>query len=280
MVPLLALFATIYAAPDNSPTEVACSIVVAGGSTSSLAAAITAAEAAPELTVCFTDITDWPGGQMTAGGVPAIDFGGPNRQPENQPSSFRSAMSSIPGDGATVKGQTGSGCPGACSVSTKCYLPNVLVEEWIMPRLKRATNLRVFLRTAVIATERHPSTGAVLSLTAVQRTPKPGAPEWSQRLSAELFDWYSPQQSTAFNKATIKLTGLVFIEATELGDVLATSGLRFLQGIEAPQENSSNAGLISQCGQVSKALNWVSPYATTNTVGLYIRTALNCVYIH
>lgn len=44
-------------------SSMACDIVVAGGSTASLAAAITAAEAAPHLTVCFTEITDWPGGQ-------------------------------------------------------------------------------------------------------------------------------------------------------------------------------------------------------------------------
>lgn len=48
--------------------SVSCDIVIAGGSTASLAAAITAAEAAPDLSVCFTEITDWPGGQMTAGG--------------------------------------------------------------------------------------------------------------------------------------------------------------------------------------------------------------------
>ena len=63
-------------------------------------------------------------------------------------------MSSIPGDGSAPdsKRRTGSGCPGACSVSTKCYLPNVLVEEWILPRLRRASNLVLFLRTAVVGT--------------------------------------------------------------------------------------------------------------------------------
>ena len=233
--------------------EVACDVVVAGGSTSSLAAAITAAEAAPDASICFTEITDWPGGQMTAGGVPAIDFTTPNAQADNQPASFRSAMASIPGDGAPHTATTGSGCPGACSVSTKCYLPNVLVEEWIMPRLARSKNLKVFLRTAIVGTERRagggaddecvsalertcgrhkgdafacaqcagdhqralaqagcqnsviadwcagvapPASGAVVSLRAVQRRPRPGGPpEWSQRLSAELPDWYSPHDS-------------------------------------------------------------------------------------
>ena len=74
----------------SAAAQVMCDIVIAGGSTASLAAAITAAEAAPELSVCFTELTDWPGGQMTAGGVPAIDFGGYNRYPENQPISGKS----------------------------------------------------------------------------------------------------------------------------------------------------------------------------------------------
>jgi hypothetical protein len=45
---------------EHIDDEVRCDIVVAGGSTASLAAAITAAEAAPELIICFPEITDWP----------------------------------------------------------------------------------------------------------------------------------------------------------------------------------------------------------------------------
>jgi len=62
---------------------IACDIVVGGGSTAAFAAAITAAEAAKDKIVCLTEMTDWLGGQMTAGGVPAIDFGGSNKIPEN-----------------------------------------------------------------------------------------------------------------------------------------------------------------------------------------------------
>jgi hypothetical protein len=247
----LALAAASPASPSLSAASstVACDIVVAGGATASLAAAITAAEAAPELTVCFTEVTDWPGGQMTAGGVPAIDFGGPNEQADNQPASFRSAMGSIPGDGSPHTANMGSGSPGACSVSTKCYLPNVLVDSWIMPRLARSPNLKVFLRTAVVATERHSTTGAVLSLTAVQRQPRAGVAEWSARLSDELPDWYSTHDSAAFTKRNLTLTAAVFIDGTELGDVLATSGLPFLQGIEQPHENSTTVD--SHCGQAA-----------------------------
>ena len=66
------LAANSLAAHDDGPSTfgpetVTCDIAIAGGSTASLAAAITAAEADQSLTVCFTEITDWPGGQMTAG---------------------------------------------------------------------------------------------------------------------------------------------------------------------------------------------------------------------
>ena len=228
--------------------------MVAGGSTSSLAAAITAAEAAPELRICFTEITDWPGGQMSSGGVPAIDFDGLNRLPSNWPASFKSAMDSIPGDKhlANINGTNdGSGSPGACSVSTVCYLPNVWVEEWVMPRLAASKNLQVFLRTAVVKAERDPETGAVTSVHAVQRSPVAGHAEWTQRLSVELPDWYTATDSAAFSKQLLQFKAAVFVEATELGDVLATSGLEFLQGLEAPFENSSNTGIISDLGQAA-----------------------------
>ena len=147
--------------------------------------------------------------------VPAIDFGDANRHAENQPRSFRDAMASIPGSGAPWNPQTheGSGSPGACSVSTKCYLPNELVHGWIMPRLARSTNLQVFLRTAVIKTNRRED-GRVSSLQAVQRKPRDGSVEWSARMSDEVTDWYSPADSASFAKRMLLIEAQVVVEAT------------------------------------------------------------------
>ena len=47
------------AAHASGQLNVHCDVVVAGGSTASLAAAITAATAAPNATICLTDPTDW-----------------------------------------------------------------------------------------------------------------------------------------------------------------------------------------------------------------------------
>lgn len=52
----------------------ACDVVIAGGSLSAYAAAVTAARTSPLTRVCLLEPTDWPGGQLTAELVP-IDFG-------------------------------------------------------------------------------------------------------------------------------------------------------------------------------------------------------------
>lgn len=159
-------------------------------------------------------------------------------------------MASIPGTGAAWTTTQGSGSPGACSVSRKCYSPQALVQGWVMPRLSALPNLQVFLRSAVIRTARSPVDGRLSSISIVQREPKAdGPPEWSQRLSHELHDWFSTDESAAYRKRLVELFGKVFIEATELGDVLATSGLPFLQGVETPHETSPTS--LSTCGQAA-----------------------------
>ena len=52
-----------------------CDVVVAGGSLASAGAAVAASEASNSTRICFLEITDWPGGQASAGGIPAMDFG-------------------------------------------------------------------------------------------------------------------------------------------------------------------------------------------------------------
>ena len=135
--------------------------------------------------------SEWPGGQLTASGVPAIDFGPYNRLTANQPPSFVSLLAS-----------TGAGNPGQCWVSTKCYLPGPLVSGWILPRIKNLTNLHLFARTTVVGVDADNVTGAVTAIHGVQRAPveahrahrgsratPPSALPWGQWVSAELPDW-------------------------------------------------------------------------------------------
>ena len=58
-------------APPDRPATIDCDIVVAGAGAGGFAAAIRAAERGHS--VCLTEETSWIGGQITAGGVSALD---------------------------------------------------------------------------------------------------------------------------------------------------------------------------------------------------------------
>jgi hypothetical protein len=60
-----------------------CDVIIAGGSLAALAAAVSAANHSSAPIVCFLEPTDWPGGQLTASAVPAVDFGHHNGKPSN-----------------------------------------------------------------------------------------------------------------------------------------------------------------------------------------------------
>ena len=199
-----------------------CDILVAGGSLASLAAAVTIANVSSTLSVCFTEITDWPGGQMTASGVPAIDFGTDNKIESNLPGGFNKLLF-----GPLMPGGTNLG---DCWVSTKCFQPQIVMEAWIMPLIASFPNLVYFPRTAVLSAARDPQSSAVTSVSAVQRTPAASTTGWEALLSQQLSDWYDPAPSAVYPQKTLwNITAKVVIEATEFGDVLATSGVGFAQ---------------------------------------------------
>ena len=115
---------TTVTATEEASAVVRCDVVIAGGSTASLAAAVTAATVRPTARVCLTDPTDWLGGQLTSSAVSAIDFGA-NKLPAYQSKSFRALMTAL---GAPRN-------PGACWVSEMCYEPLQLVQKWLNPTL-------------------------------------------------------------------------------------------------------------------------------------------------
>jgi hypothetical protein len=55
-------------------------------------------------------------------------------------------------------------------------------------------------------------------------------------LSDTLQDWYSPIDSALFKKLVRNVSAAVVVEATELGDVLATAQLPHVLGVEVPTE--------------------------------------------
>lgn len=224
---------------------IVCDVLVAGGSLASFAAAVTAANSSSSLRVCFTDPTDWPGGQLTASAVPAVDFGPSNARPENLPASFAAFLY-----GPSMPGTENLG---NCWVSKKCFTPQLALDNLISPLWRSVPNLVVYLNTVISYARRDAASGNITGLSAVRRTATSGNGWWQEPTSAVLSDWYAHENSSTFTKEVLEFVlspGGVVVEGTEFGDVLATAaGLSFAQGMEAPEESSTS--LISFCGQAT-----------------------------
>ncbi|KAH3871387.1 hypothetical protein DPMN_034587 [Dreissena polymorpha] len=214
-----------------------CDVIIAGGSTAALGAALSAARADANLVVCLTEPSDWLGGQLTSSAVSAIDFGTLNRNWWFQSTTFQAMINSL-----------GSN-HGACWVSTVCYLPKDILV-WINDNVARLPNLKVFYNTVVKSVTTDNDT--VSSVYAIQRSSKDGIDQWGRLLSDTIRDWYSPADSAMFTKSVITLQRSnggtpVIIDASEFGDVLALGKTGYRQGVEYPTENSSATN--ERCGQ-------------------------------
>jgi hypothetical protein len=252
-LPLLPLL--LLARPSSSALSVDCDVIVAGGSLASTAAALSAALTSSQLTICYTDITDWPGGQLTASATSAIDFGANwDNFPSNVPKAFGDLLLSGPFGNASTN-------PGLCTVSKKCF-PPVWAVDWLLAQIASYPNLLFFPSTAVTGTTLDATTGRITALRAVQRTPTAAYPNGYERpLSAALPDWYSEVNSTFFTKQVVELTlgppSGVVIEATEFGDVLLNAaGVEVAQGFETPFENATVYN--DTCGQAATMCFWMS----------------------
>ena len=247
--------------------DVTCDIVIGGGNTAALSAgiyhqhmhlnifclniiqhkAITVAEAAAKsnkiIRVCLLEPTDWPGGQLTAQGVSAIDYGSYNNYSANWPDSWKALAKIIAPDNKNV---------GVCWVSQTCYQPQILMDQYIRPVLKNYSQyITVYDRTVIIDTISNTDNNGkkyIEAVIAIQRKPVDPNKEWSYLFSEQLEDWYSPNNSKLFTKTQYRFNGKVFIDATELGDILMTSGIKdIFQGAESPNETSTTT--LDQCGQ-------------------------------
>ena len=237
-------------------------VVIAGGSTAAFAAAIAAAESGAR--TALIEPTDWVGGQLTSSGVPAVDEAWHSikpadpaaepysvskvaRMPENITPGFLSLLQAIEDRGN-------------CWVSRFCFRPDRFVADQLVPLERTVSdNLVVFLDTVVKEVELNPAGTAVQSLTCIARTPRPGVPDrgYDSLPSADLAEWYSPRDSERFTKKLLRFTAkpttaagrrTVFIEATEWGELLALSGLPYLQGVE---KTADGLDCDDTCGQAT-----------------------------
>lgn len=245
------------AAASGAFARTQCDVINAGGSTAALSAALAAADRGAKVFVsptadkskmesqqhvCLIEPTDWPGGQLTASLVSAIDF---SHQLDGRGRKVGPSHNALVNNAPLFHRWINDvGAPKAiCWVTASgCFEPVNMLNKNIVPelRLKEARNLTVFRNAVVKRVER--SGRYISAVTIVEReVPKArrdaGDTGYTRFFSADVLDWYSTANSVNFTKTVTRLTGRggrvpVVIDATEFGDVLVLSGASYLQGVE------------------------------------------------
>jgi hypothetical protein len=192
----------------DGTVDVECDILVVGGGTGGVAAALAAVRRGRR--VCLIEETDWLGGQMTAQGVSALDehehieaFGGTASYYR-----LRSALRDRYRSRAGEAGRRADFNPGNCWVTRVAFEPQVAVaaiEAMLRPYVERGRlSIRLRAKTAAISTD----TDRIASLTAVSLD--------------EPRQWrFHPR---------------IVIDATELGDLLPLAGVPYSTGAESVAE--------------------------------------------
>jgi hypothetical protein len=277
--PAVLLIAAVVSSSAFAQTAetVQCDVVIAGGSTAALSAALTSAK--DGAFTCLLEPFNQAGGQLL--NTPAIDHawhtadkptaahalvksGDVDKIFENQPPILRDWLRQLGGAGGTN---------GNCWVAgfDDCFLPlnssfnastdKNLLRDFITPGLANTPNLRVIYNTvvrksntAITSAAGQPVVRKITSVIATQRTATPATTMdgFDATLSSDVSDWYSPVNSRRWTKSVLTITartrGLVVIDASEFGDVLATSGSTYLVGTETGN-NEASMSTNEACGQ-------------------------------
>ncbi|MEO7653531.1 MAG: FAD-dependent oxidoreductase, partial [Bryobacteraceae bacterium] len=185
------------------PAEFTCDVLIAGAGMGGISAAITAGRRGHS--VCLTEETSWIGGQMTAGGVSALDenrfieFSGGTRSYYELRNGirqhYRERYKLSPA--AALENLN----PGSCYVSPLCFEPRAGLTV-LEAMLKKHPKVRLLLRTQVFQLE--VTAGRIHSALAYR------------------FD----------SADVVRIRPRFVLDATELGDLLPLAGVPYVAGSE------------------------------------------------
>jgi hypothetical protein len=201
--------------PPDGAEELRCDVLVAGGGTGGIAAALAAARAEPaarerDWTVCLVEETDWIGGQLTAQGISALDehehierFGGTRSY-----YALREAIRDHYRRLSPILAATAHPNPGSCWVTQLAFEPRVALEAlaaMAAPHRERG-RLRILTRTKAARAE--VAGDRIESVLAVHLDER----RW------------------------MRIRPRIVIDATELGDLLPLVGAESTVGAEAKSD--------------------------------------------
>eukprot|EP00823_Brevimastigomonas_motovehiculus_P005320 TRINITY_DN3900_c0_g1_i1.p1 TRINITY_DN3900_c0_g1~~TRINITY_DN3900_c0_g1_i1.p1 ORF type:complete len:570 (-),score=103.21 TRINITY_DN3900_c0_g1_i1:113-1822(-) len=255
------LFALCVWALPSDPIDIStCEVLIVGGTTASLSAALSSARM--KVHTCLLEPTDWVAGQLTASGVSAIDFAWhtvTNSVTKQKEEVYKYARDekNLAYDFMKIVKQIGS--PGQCWVSTNCFPPLTFLHT-LSPFLSEVSEyLSIYYNTVPKRVEtkinQQNNNKIITVVEAIQRISVTGKTGWERLLHQDLSDWYSPNDSIFFTKKNFRFLPppdaqtWPVMDATEWGEILALSGAPYLQGTSEKFDGDVSGEGNDQCGQ-------------------------------
>ena len=240
-ITLLTTFLTPYSVtatpPRNPDKTVNCEILVVGGGLSGVATAYESLLAGN--TVCFTEITDWLGGQISSQGTSALDERPTQREKQFYSRGYLELRNRI-------QQKYGQLNPGDCWVSDSCFLPrdaHNIISQMLKDAEKQGRGkLHLFPNTVIKDLQISADGKIINSAIAIQHQPAKNAPPLNTfTLSQTIEDAYSYQNSSRFNKTIIHFlpqqsqknnNQWYVIDASETGEIIALADVPYRLGID------------------------------------------------
>lgn len=205
-------------------------VVIIGGGTGGCAAALAAAKAG--MRVIMTEETDWIGGQLTQQAVPPDEHAWVEKFGVTASyRAFREGVRAYYRQWYPLKGplykDTGFN-PGACTVSYLCHEPRVAlaVLHGMLAPYVSAGRLQIMHHT--VATRAHVQNDAIQTVEVLHRP----------------------------TDTRYELTGAIFIDATEMGDLLPLTGTEYVTGAESVDETGEPHAASEAQPQNMQAMTW------------------------
>lgn len=288
---IMAALACLSASPAAYAANIQADIVISGGSMGAPAAALAAARTHPQARILLIEPTDWLGGQATSQGVSAIDNAW--HQPAQKlmiedrafyyPKDYSSFLNQMKNPPADAPGK-GLSPEGTSWVSREAYDPRT--GAWVLDRMvAEHPNIHVLKMTVVKDVKTSAVTDSlghgqvITGLSLIERAPKGDYQPFSEFLSKELPDWFSPAESDRFTKTTHTVKpvddarGLVVVDASETADAIVLSGADYVVGREITTETVSANG-TPPAHHESASQATVFPFCMTDAPTTHSETAL------
>jgi hypothetical protein len=267
--------------PTRAASEVwECDVVVVGGSLGGVAAASGAMRQGAK--TCLIELTPWLGGQISSGGVPAMDESLAMRAKENYSKTwidFKQLIKQQPAELPTWSNNSASlkvADINSCWVAKLCFPPKagaIASEKLLQSASVNAPKSRWSTSTAFKGATFDSTGKQITAIYAVRRVNRNPNYKPKGRLSQELNSWYSWSDSEDFQKVPLRLQPpangrMIVIDATDTGELVGWAGIPHRLGSESKATTGEIHAAVKDNPQCTQAFTFPFLLAIRDDGGL------------